>query len=352
VDVGRTWSICRDQAERDRFLDMHVRMLPAQRRVLAVVAALLLPTVPWVDPWALVPLGFVVVVYTLVQHLAMRFGRPEVLIAGGLLVAQALIAAAIVINDGQHAAGLAILTWPVVAAGGRFPTRVVRFFTAYTAMLMVIASLGFDGSAVLHQPPLLAMPLATLLAVTMFSTVVRESDITHRSAAIRDELTGMLNRTALVNRSAEIEYQSRLTGEPVALILGDIDDFKAVNDHHGHAAGDAVLRDVADVLRRELRAFDLAYRLGGEEFAVLIPGADAPRAAELAERLRAAVRARPVGDLAVTMSFGVAASARDVAFVWDDAFAAADRALYAAKAAGRDCVRAAGATAELPAAAA
>jgi diguanylate cyclase (GGDEF)-like protein len=148
----------------------------------------------------------------------------------------------------------------------------------------------------------------------------------------------MLNRTALVRRRAEIEAQSRSTGEPVGLIVIDLDHFKRVNDTQGHGIGDAVLRDVAYVLRRELRAYDLAYRLGGEEFAVLLPGADLDSTTDLAGRLHTAVGANPIAGLEITISLGVAASVAGTPFAWDAVFARADAALYQAKQGGRDRV--------------
>src|SRR5207302_5657354 len=111
------------------------------------------------------------------------------------------------------------------------------------------------------------------------------AEIQHRNESVLDQLTGMLNRKALAARAAELEQQSRLTGQPVGLIVCDIDRFKRVNDDHGHAAGDAVLQGFAYRVRKELRAYDLAYRLGGEEFVVLVPGASLVEAEELAERL-------------------------------------------------------------------
>ena len=174
-----------------------------------------------------------------------------------------------------------------------------------------------------------------------------ESDAQHRSAAILDGLTGMLNRTALAARTHEIEHQSAVTGGPVAVIVGDVDLFKAVNDSHGHTVGDHVLRDLAYVMRKELRAFDLAYRVGGEEFAVIMPGSDEDAAAELAERLRAGIARAPVGGLTITMSFGVAAAAPG-AFAWDDVYGRADAALYRAKQDGRDRVRRDSALGQLP----
>jgi diguanylate cyclase (GGDEF)-like protein len=339
--------ICRDQPERERFLDMHARIMPAHQRVLVLVALLLAPTIPFDSIYAPIPLVGAMLGYAWAQHNATRFERPELVIAAGLLFGQLMLTTAIVVDDRQHSVGLAILIWPLVAAGGRFASRVVRVFTAYSIVLMLIASLAFGGAVVVHDPILLTLPLATVLAVVMMSAVIRDSDAQHRSAAILDGLTGMLNRTALATRTHEIEHQSAATGHPVAVVLADVDHFKSVNDGHGHGAGDHVLRDLAYILRTELRAFELAYRVGGEEFAVIMPGADETAAAELAERLRAAVAAAPVAGLPITMSFGVAASAPG-AFLWEDAYSRADAALYRAKQEGRDAVRRASALGQLP----
>jgi diguanylate cyclase (GGDEF)-like protein len=154
-----------------------------------------------------------------------------------------------------------------------------------------------------------------------------------------DPLTQLLNRKALIARALELEEQARLTGEPVGVLVGDLDHFKAVNDRHGHQTGDAVLRDCAYRMRKELRAYDLAYRLGGEEFLVLLPGAGLDETAELAERLRVAIADEPVAGLPVTMSFGVAATCPGEAFAFDALYSRADAAMYHAKAGGRDCVR-------------
>jgi diguanylate cyclase (GGDEF)-like protein len=121
------------------------------------------------------------------------------------------------------------------------------------------------------------------------------------------------------------------------VIAGDIDHFKRVNDEHGHAAGDAVLVEVAYRLRKALRAFDLAYRMGGEEFLVVLPGAGVPDATGLAEHLRAAVAAEPAAGLSVTMSFGVSGSAGPK-LERERLLNEADAALYEAKARGRNQV--------------
>ena len=157
----------------------------------------------------------------------------------------------------------------------------------------------------------------------------------------------MLNRKALGRRVEELEQQAPLTQQPLALILGDIDHFKGVNDNHGHVTGDAVLAAVAARLRGSLRAFDLCYRIGGEEFLVIVLGATLERAVELAEQLRLRIAADAPDAIGVTMSFGVAAAAGEDRFDFGSLFAAADTALYRAKRAGRNCVRTATATASV-----
>jgi diguanylate cyclase (GGDEF)-like protein len=149
----------------------------------------------------------------------------------------------------------------------------------------------------------------------------------------------MLNRKALSTRVLELTQQSALTGESVGIIIGDLDHFKDINDTRGHTVGDVVLKDVAYRMRKQLRAFDLAYRLGGEEFLILLPGSDLAQSAELAEQLRAGIAEGGVaGDVGVTMSFGVGASRNGEPFDYGQVFKMADAALYRAKGNGRDQV--------------
>jgi diguanylate cyclase (GGDEF)-like protein len=191
---------------------------------------------------------------------------------------------------------------------------------------------------VLDEPPLLIAPATLIISVGLLSIASMRSDVEHRAGAFVDPLTGALNRTAMQNRVAELAQQSAITGEPIAAIMCDLDHFKDVNDTFGHPAGDAVLRDVAYALRRELRAYDLAYRVGGEEFLVLLPGAGLQEGARVAESLRAAVAAESHGGQPVTMSFGVAATSPGERFDPSVVIAQADAALYAAKDAGRNRV--------------
>ena len=133
----------------------------------------------------------------------------------------------------------------------------------------------------------------------------------------------------------------RDVGESAAVLMLDIDHFKLVNDRHGHARGDAVLRHLAEVMRGCQRKIDTPGRMGGEEFALLLPGADLEAAAAYAERLRQCVAESPCRSdgtaLAVTVSIGIACIYRQDINA-DAALNRADRALYRAKEAGRNRV--------------
>jgi diguanylate cyclase (GGDEF)-like protein len=159
----------------------------------------------------------------------------------------------------------------------------------------------------------------------------------HREESRFDHLTGLLNRNALASRFHELESQAVSEDDTVSVILYDVDHFKRVNDDHGHDRGDAVLRDIAGILRIESRAFDLVYRLGGEEFAVVLPGVDRDTALLVAERQRKAVATSFPGGLRVTVSAGVSVR-RGGAIAWEALYLGADAALLQAKRSGRDRV--------------
>lgn len=157
-----------------------------------------------------------------------------------------------------------------------------------------------------------------------------------RLAAERDGLTGLKNRRMYGIEVPPLLARATPT-HPVALAVLDIDDFKAVNDLHGHAAGDAALEHVADRIRRSVREDDSAYRLGGEEFAVVMPAASADEAVKVIDRVRRAVGVSRTGLVKVTISSGIAVAPLHGTNL-DALFRAADAALYAAKAAGKNTV--------------
>ena len=161
--------------------------------------------------------------------------------------------------------------------------------------------------------------------------------------SITDPLTGLATRAHGIERFAEMLARRRELGTQPSLLLIDIDHFKQINDRHGHPAGDAVLAGVAQVLAEAVPADAQLARLGGEEFMVALPDADAERAPMLADALRRRVRdlAVDVGPrrLSVTISIGICGVDETREATVREMFAAADEALYAAKHGGRDCVR-------------
>jgi len=191
--------------------------------------------------------------------------------------------------------------------------------------------------------------LADLAAVCLENAVNRARLV---RSGTRDVLTGLYNRRYLHDRLADELARARRDERPLACVLVDVDHFKAVNDRWGHPAGDAVLRAVSRVVEETCRDSDVAVRFGGEEFAVLLPGAGAAEAAKVAERIRQAVESNPVevrqGERTqLTVSAGVAGVTpgelkdADLKSLGERLIAEADLQLYRAKSEGRNRVRAA-----------
>jgi diguanylate cyclase (GGDEF)-like protein len=195
-----------------------------------------------------------------------------------------------------------------------------------------------DAGAIRAEPlPMLAV-LAMQLGVTVGSIVLAEAEISHRGASTVDPLTGLLNRQGLRDRFEELRQQALVTAAPIAVVIFDLDHFKRVNDVHGHDVGDRLLRAVADTVRGTLRRFELVYRIGGEEFLVLLPGMTEWEAESVAEQLRLAIdRLEPDAGAQVTASFGVS-GAEGAGIDFERLYHRADQALYEAKRAGRDRV--------------
>jgi len=185
-----------------------------------------------------------------------------------------------------------------------------------------------------------------LIAITYFMTLSLATDLKIATArlhnmALTDELTGLNNRRQVMARLEEEFQRSIRLGEPICLISLDIDRFKRINDTHGHPFGDLVLKRVAERLQSSVRPYDVVGRVGGEEFLIIAPATPADEAVSLAERIISAIGKETKIDgsarFTVTASAGVAAidtHDKDI----DDLLRRADRALYQAKAEGRNRV--------------
>lgn len=173
------------------------------------------------------------------------------------------------------------------------------------------------------------------------------TDITERKAfekrlidmATRDELTGLINRREFFTLAAHEEERAKREGHVVSVMMVDADYFKKINDTHGHAAGDDVLRDLADNCRKIFRKTDVVGRYGGEEFAVMLPGAEEKMAKVIAERLRSSIESSTVKieaeDINYTVSIGISCAVGKEVRI-EELLDRADRALYTAKAEGRN----------------
>ncbi|MBX3726056.1 MAG: diguanylate cyclase [Xanthomonadales bacterium] len=233
---------------------------------------------------------------------------------------------------------LLVLTPFVFVWSGRVRVELLSVLAAIS--LTILITVFLLGRGVWFPPTAVLSVLILLVPLLMADKAWR-----WRMLADNDGLTGMANRRRL-DRQIAIEWAStRRSGTSLAVLLVDVDHFKAFNDRHGHGAGDQALRSVAEVLLRHARRpHDLAARYGGEEFAVVLPDCDLDDATRVAEEIRSEVRALPppkglpagVGPL--TVSIGVACRRWHADGRAQDLLDDADRALYAAKAAGRDRV--------------
>ena len=198
---------------------------------------------------------------------------------------------------------------------------------------LVLSAESFDADQVEMAASLAAQVVVALENARLHRIVERQ--------ALVDSLTGLANRRSFEDTlRSELARAARFS-DSVCVVFADLDDFKRVNDRHGHAAGDEVLKAFASALQRTVRESDVAGRWGGEEFALVLPGTDVDGGARLAERARAAIESReipmPNGELlTVTASFGVASYPESHEL--GELLAAADSALYAAKREGKNRV--------------
>ena len=214
-------------------------------------------------------------------------------------------------------------------------------------ILFAVVTTGFRETIAWVQLPtdtpmlwrvLTGLGYVAVLGVAMAGLqTLRRSQAELARLVVQDQLTGVLNARAFADRLAQELDRNRRYPRPLSLLYMDLDNFKVINDTHGHQTGDAVLRLVADAMRSSVRQADMVGRLGGDEFAVLMPETDAVLADAAAKRLVAGLRNVFKGTPSVTASIGVVSCTATEAST-DDLLRRADQAMYDAKKSGKDRV--------------
>jgi diguanylate cyclase (GGDEF)-like protein len=281
----------------------------------------------------------------------LAFGWSRIHVASQRLLAPLTISAAIVAVsagiylNGERVGGPALLNeffyvWPALYAGYFYKRAVVIAVVVAIAASYLVVNL-------LIGLPLTTLVVRSLVTITVVggTAAVAQALRTyvdklvgrlHRLART-DALTGLVNRRCFDERLAAELLRIERTPQPLALLIGDVDHFKAINDRFGHAAGDTVLAAIGLGLVSSVRRVDTLARIGGEEFALLMPATSEGAAVEMADRLRASVGhvTDPAGN-PIQITFGVASTEHPGCDGFDALLLAADRALYSGKAEGRN----------------
>jgi diguanylate cyclase (GGDEF)-like protein len=335
MDEEASW-LCPSEIDRRRLLEMELRLLRPRLISYACIILALFAVLPRSSPWILALPVVSLVNYKLATKRIAGRTRPEYLIAYSASVTQLMVGVGIAMSGGPQSPLMAVLVIPFVSFAAGFTTRGTTAGVALTAGILLAATAGVDPHGLWHDPSLVLGTLASFVGVAAFGVALMNAEVEVRQDATLDPLTGLSNRKALRMRFDELHRQAELAGSAIGVVVLDIDHFKAVNDTYGHERGDAVLQAVAFELRKALREGELVYRLGGEEFLVLLRGDEALASEPIAERLRTAISAaRPTG-LAITASLGVSVATDGVEY--ETLFAQADAALYEAKRLGRNRV--------------
>jgi len=242
--------------------------------------------------------------------------------------------------------------WFLVNVPGVYILLGSRVGALITAITVTGLALGNSHLSAPYSPNAMATLLFGILYVAVFFHFygarsfsyflrMRESNDKLRHMATHDTLTGVLNARAYYAGCDHLIHLAQRQTKPYAVLFVDLDHFKAINDTHGHAAGDTVLKTVAACLGQNLRQSDVLGRIGGEEFSIFLPDTEKAGALELAEKIRQAIAALqlPVGErtIRITASIGVAANRRP-GQTMGDIQQQADQAMYHAKAQGRNRV--------------
>jgi diguanylate cyclase (GGDEF)-like protein len=348
--------------------DRHQRVRLAQSALasllmLACVLAMHLATAAglndgrWLWPWTTVSLLGLLAVFALIRcGWSLRLSDPSMTVAQ-MLYAIACAAAGYAIAGAAHGAVPLILALVLMFGMFGLTQAQVLFVGSYSLLLFGAVMAAMSRQDPQHYPPQVEVVYFLLSAIVVWGVIVLSSRLATMRERLRtqrhelelavarigelathDELTGLINRRRMQELLEQDRRRSQRAGHPWCLALLDIDHFKRVNDQHGHAAGDEVLRALARVGMAQVRKNDVLARWGGEEFVLLLQDIGPAMAHVAVERLRQRVIAEPVplDGLALPITFSAGLTQHVVGETVEQTLGRADRALYEAKAQGRN----------------
>jgi diguanylate cyclase len=232
--------------------------------------------------------------------------------------------------------------------------RVVVLITVFSVLLSVLLTVvitlmtgagnltHLDWRIIVGIAVIVPLIIAPLVSYSLVSLIfkIHQLETEMRALATIDDLTGLLNRGELVTRAAQLHRLALREAQPLLILMVDIDHFKKINDQYGHAAGDIVLQQFGDILKKSARATDLVGRVGGEEFLFCLYGANLDEVIQLTERIHGSLRQKVFSfdehTFSVTASIGVAHMGAQQVTALDTLWQRADKAMYEAKQAGRN----------------
>lgn len=268
------------------------------------------------------------------SYLAKRYPGSDVLANMDWPVILGVTIAAVAITGGFYSPLWAFLVLPIIDA-------VARFRGAASALAVLLTLTG-SAFLALNTPTLgndrAILAVFTLAFIGIPLWLLGEYIVRLREQAALDPLTELFNRHQLDGQLAEFDVTFERVGGSMALIISDIDYFKQINDEYGHSRGDEVLRGVAYILRNNIRMDDIAFRAGGDEFVIVLPGTGLSLARGVGERVRKAIEQGRPGDLHVTVSCGIAVTNAGDGVDMNSLMRVADKAMYESKQGGRNRV--------------
>jgi len=276
--------------------------------------------------WPILSMG---VLYWVLEKLLP--GQMALRLALGYSMTMALLVAALLLkrtqgsNIGDIAMAITVFGWAVLLGVAATGIAGEHFETMNLTLILI-----------------LALPMITALAVFLFLSYTLDDRAELDNIASRDPLTNIYNRRYFTTRAGEILSLMRRQNTPVSLIMLDVDHFKQINDRLGHGTGDRALRAIADSLLKDSRLEDLVARIGGEEFAIMLPNTTLREARAKAERMRSSIESIQLPEInagQLTASFGVTNGQDAETPELESLLNRADKALYEAKEAGRNTIR-------------